>query len=94
MKVKGDTIIFESDSWETFYKEEKGLKQNIVQILDYRESLQLLKLQESTKLRKIRILYIKDVIIQSFERELTDISYIGSLVDKMIYVFSWRHMDD
>jgi len=90
MKIEGDTIVFRSIN-PHFAKEKDGRRPNTVRILSDKETLNVLKLWNSHKLKKIRIELADFKKSDSFERELTDISLTGDSFGKIPVFFSWRH---
>jgi len=90
MRIEGDTIIFKSvDTY--FVKEKDGRKPNTVRILDEYESGIVYNRWYSGSLKKIRIELITSESPDSFERELTDITWCGSAFGRDYVIFSWRH---
>ncbi len=87
MRIEGNTVIFQSMP-VMYEKEESGVKPNTVRILDgLHEEVELMKASERLTHIQIRESYHK----HRFTRELTDISKIGEILGKSVYVFSWRH---
>jgi len=96
MRIEGGTIIFKSEA-RMYEKEESGVKPNTVRILDDDEAIQIMSMGDDfgiggvgSMLTHIRI---ERWDHRSFTRELTDISVVGRLLGKSIWVFSWRHGD-
>ncbi len=89
MRIEGNTVIFRS--YPSMYeKEESGKKPNTVRILDSYEASQVFENWE--KLKYIRIMEEgRHTRSRSFTRELTDITEVGELLGKEVFVFSWRH---
>jgi len=86
MRIEGNTVIFRS--YPSMYeKEESGVKPNTVRILDFCEISQVI--ENWKELKYIRIEEVGHD--RSFTRELTDITEVGELLGKSVYVFSWRH---
>ncbi len=88
MKIEGNTVIFRSTP-SMYVKEESGVKPNTVRILDFCEVCTLLRTKG--KIEYIRI--EESGTERSFTRELTDITDMGEILGKSIFVFSWRHDD-
>ncbi len=82
------TIIFRSTP-AMYKKEESGVKPNTVRILDSCEVSQMIEKWEELKYIRIE----ERGHDRSFTRELTDITEVGELLGKKIFVFSWRHGD-
>lgn len=93
MKIEGDTIIFKSEE-HFFALEKSGKKPNTTRILSYKEYGFIEA--NKTQIKKIRILevLIKNTEQQSFERELTDISYLGAFLGHILVAFLWRHKEE
>ena len=88
MRIEGNTVIFRS--YPSMYeKEESGVKPNTVRILDFCEISQVI--ENWKELKYIRIEEVGHD--RSFTRELTDITEVGELLGKEVFVFSWRHGD-
>ena len=86
MRIEGNTVIFRS--YPSMYEvEESGVKPNTVRILDFCETSQVI--ENWDKLTHIRIEEVGHD--RSFTRELTDITELGELLGKDVFVFSWRH---
>lgn len=92
MQIVDDMVVFKSNS-EYYMKEEEGKKPNTMRMLSVRESQQIFDADMNERVKRIRIVLdsMPEFGELSFERELTDISYIGYIAGKMIYIFSWRH---
>ena len=86
MRIEGNTVIFQSMP-VMYEKEESGVKPNTVRILEFHEEDDLMRAGERLTHIQIRESYHK----HRFMRELTDISKIGEILGKSVYVFSWRH---
>ena len=87
MRIEGNTVIFRSTP-SMYEVEENGKKPNTVRILDDDETLLVATIgKDLTRIRIERWGH------RGFTRELTDISKIGELLGKSVYVFSWRHGD-
>jgi L-rhamnose mutarotase len=83
MRVVKETIYFEGTE-ALFQKEKSGRKNNTVRVLSEQEHNAILWKA------------IKDIEItnpatnESFAREITDVSRIGTMCGRSIVVFSWR----
>ena len=86
MRIEGNTVIFRSEP-SMYEVEENGKKPNTVRILDFCETSQVI--ENWDKLTHIRI--EERGHNRSFTRELTDITDIGELLGKNMFVFSWRN---
>jgi len=86
MRIEGNTVIFQSMP-VMYEKEESGVKPNTVRILEFHEEVELMKASERLTHIQIRESYHNS----KFIRELTDVSKIGELLGKSVYIFSWRH---
>ena len=91
--VDGDTVVFKSG--RSFYEiEECGLKPNTVRVLDEEEARLFADwiMDADVVQHKIQYIEIQNKHGQeSFRRKLTDVSFIGSIHEKYLLVFSWRH---
>ncbi|MHC1571875.1 MAG: hypothetical protein ACXQTL_03905 [Methanosarcinales archaeon] len=88
MRIEGNTVIFQSMP-SMYEKEESGVKPNTVRILDFCEVSQVI--ENWKELTYIRIEEVGHD--RSFTRELTDITEVGELLGKEVFVFSWRHVE-
>ena len=88
MKIEQDTIVFKSTN-EFFQKEKDGRKPNTVRFLDKNELFFALKLWNCGTLKRIRIVLDDAERSDSFERELTDVTWAGGLLGKNLVIFSW-----
>ena len=86
MRIEGNTVIFRSEP-SMYEKEERGVKPNTVRILDFCEVSQVIENWEELKYIRIE----ERGHNRSFTRKLTDITDIGELLGKNMFVFSWRH---
>ncbi|MCK4268974.1 MAG: hypothetical protein KAW93_00675 [Methanogenium sp.] len=78
MKIEGDNIFFKSR--DPFYQKEwRGLKPNTIRSIDPKLDL--------SDLKHITIVH-KDTDAH-FTRVLTDISVVGSVLERELVVFSW-----
>jgi len=86
MRMLDGIVIFHSV--EPFYSREKsGVKPNTERIMSFEEYVWLLK--HEPKITKIRIERF-EMADDYFQRELTDISDVGTLLGNKIVVFSWK----
>jgi len=94
MEVKENVIYFKSNPmW--FIKEKSGNKSNTVRLLDYKEMFYLQEWLRTDDTKFIEIECYPPVFEdKSFRRKLTDVSFIGNIIDKHIVVFSWKHEED
>lgn len=83
MKYKNGKVYFKSE--RAYYKKEKsGRKNNTVRILSEAEyDIVQYSLVESIEITNLDSL-------ESFEREITDISRVGAMCGNVIAVFTWK----
>jgi hypothetical protein len=83
MKYKNGKVYFKSEG--AYYKKEKsGRKNNTVRILSENEyDIVQYSLVESIEITNLDNL-------ESFEREVTDISRVGTMCGNVIAVFTWK----
>ena len=93
MRIEDDTVVFKSVEGY-FEKEKDGRKPNTVRILSEYEAGIIYNMWDAKRLSRIRIELRDQDKIDSFERELTDVTWAGSFLGYYIVVFSWRHKDE
>lgn len=83
------TIEFKSDE-EFFNKEQSGVKNNTVRLVNSAEDIKILSILDDIKY--IRIVNTNDIICtSSFVRTLTDITrYANPAAFSIIYIFTWE----
>jgi hypothetical protein len=85
-----DTVVFMSEPLN-FGLEQSGLKSNTVRQLSTAGDAEAIGAIKNMRVKKIRI--INTVDRDAFERKVTSIAPIGSLLGNKLFVFSWKHED-
>lgn len=93
MKIENNTIFFKSEG--NFFRLEKmGKKSNTVRIMGYEEYTKTVNAAASITTIHITKRCIENNLQDSFERTLTNISYVGEVLGQVMMVFSWRHEEE
>ena len=99
MKIEGNTIIFKSFLWN-YELEKSGKKPCTVRVIpnderdDYMEfTIEYEHRGGNSRDKRIRIVKVDDST-EFFERDITHIEQIGSVLYSELTLICWRHEDD